>query len=135
MSNTSKQANANNSRWAPPNVVKKQQQEGSLGFYNKRNCQNNFTDNPYATPPPSTKYHHCDSNTHTTTTYHEPYTTPNRNNNNETHNTQQKHYHNNKVIMITTKIIKIIKIIITKTYQKRIFWNNTHDSTISIYKS
>ena len=48
--------------------MKKQQQEGSLGFYNKRNCQNNFTDNPYATPPPSTGYHHFILTTITTTT-------------------------------------------------------------------
>ena len=83
MSNTNKQANANNSRWTPPNVVRKQQQEGSYGFYTKRNCQNNFTDNSYATPPPSTRYHHQDStnrhynhNTPKTNSYQESHTTP-----------------------------------------------------------
>ena len=112
MSNTSKQANANNSRWTPPNVVRKQQQEGSFGFYNKRNCQNNFTDNLYATPPPSTtRYHHYDSNnhhydydSHNTTTYQDSHTTSNKYNLTDTRNKihtpeksqQQQNYTDNR---------------------------------------
>ena len=75
MSYTNKQANANKSRWTPPNVVRKQQKDGTFGFYNNRNCQNNFTTNSYATPPPSTRYHPYDSNTQPTTTHHDSYNT------------------------------------------------------------
>ena len=74
MSNTNKQANTNNLRWTPPNIVQKQQQESYYGSYNHRNCQNNFPTNSYTTPPSSTKYHHYNSQSQPTTPHRNPST-------------------------------------------------------------
>ena len=102
MTFTNKRATANNFKWTPPNVVKRQQRDDPYGHYNNRYCQNNTPPKTYnnAVLRTSDKYHSPTSHTNHTTA-----TTPTQNHhhNNLNKNKTNNKNNNNKTNKLNTK--------------------------------
>ena len=101
MTYTKKQANANNSKWTPPELVKKQRMDPN-GYFNNHNRQNSALQHNTHNRPNSPDGYHS-PHTHSKpiySSYHNQNThnnyTKNHNDNLKTNKNNQTHYNNNK---------------------------------------